>query len=185
MLLFSSRRKGEREAAARIYARALEAARRPALYTGFGVPDTVEGRFEMIALHLFPLLHRLMHDPGDDAELARCISESFVDDMDAAFREMGMSDTAVPKRMKTLYRSFAGRITAYGRALREGDGDAALAAALARNVFPESAEGDEGRQARALAAYLKRAVAAMREATLADIRSARFDFPDLPEHVAP
>jgi cytochrome b pre-mRNA-processing protein 3 len=176
MLLFSPRRRSEREEAARIYAAVLTAARRPALYLDFGVPDTLDGRFEMIALHLFALLNRLMHDPGDDPELARRISESFVDDMDAAFREMGVSDTAVPKRMKTLYRSFAGRITAYARAL--GEGDDALAAAVARNVFPDGDEGGLSR-ARSLATYLTAAVAALRDADLAAIRAGAVTFPDL------
>ena len=71
---------------------AATAARRPALYLDYGVPDTLQGRFEMVALALFPVLNRLMHEPGDDPELARLVSESFVDDMDAAFREMGVSD---------------------------------------------------------------------------------------------
>ena len=109
-------------------------------------PTRLQGRFEMVALNLFPVLHRLMHDPGDDPELAQRVAESFVDDMDAALRDIGVSDTRVPKRMKTLYGSFAGRIAAYGKAL--GEGDAALGAAIARNVFPD---GGDGGHVRALA----------------------------------
>ena len=74
----------------------------------------------MVALALFPVLHRLMHDPGDDPELARLVAESFVDDMDAALRDIGVSDTRVPKRMKTLYGSFAGRIDGLSRGARRG-----------------------------------------------------------------
>ncbi len=55
----------------------LAAARRPSFYLRCGVPDTLQGRFEMVALHLFPVLHRLMHDPGDDPELARLIAEAW------------------------------------------------------------------------------------------------------------
>ncbi len=184
MALFSGRRKAERAEAALIYSAVVKAARRPALYLDFGVPDTLDGRFEMIALHLFALLNRLMHNPGDDSALARRISESFVDDMDAAFREMGMSDTAVPKRMKTLYGSFAGRMTAYRTALAEGM--EALAAAVARNVFPDGEQPDGN--ARALALCLSQATDAMRNAALADIRAGRLPFPDLTlprEHAAP
>ena len=101
MLLFSAKRRGDRDAAERIYAACLTAARRPELYLGYGVPDTLQGRFEMVAFSLFPILNRLMHEPGDDPDLARLVSENFVKDMDAAFREMGLSDTTVPKRMKT------------------------------------------------------------------------------------
>ena len=86
MFRFSAGRRAERDAAAAIYAAALAAARRPSLYRDYGVSDTLEGRFEMAALHLFPVFHRLMHDPGDDPELARRVSEHLVDDMDGALR---------------------------------------------------------------------------------------------------
>src|SRR5215207_3507140 len=164
MALFSAKRRGERDVAERIYAACLTAARRPELYLTYGVPDTLQGRFEMVALALFPLLNRLMHEPGGDPELARLVSESFVEDMDAAFREMGLSDTAVPKRMKTLYSSFAGRVTAYRNALAD---DAALADAIARNVFPDAPA--DGRAAD-LARYLKAATRAVAVADIAALR---------------
>lgn len=173
MLLFSARRRGERDVAQRIYAACLTAARRPELYLGYGVPDTLQGRFEMVALALFPVLHRLMHEPGDDPELARLVSESFVDDMDAAFREMGLSDTVVPKRMKTLYSSFAGRVTAYRQAM--GD-ERALAGAVARNVFPDESEDE---RAEALAAYVRAATAAVAAADLSALRRGDVPFPPL------
>jgi cytochrome b pre-mRNA-processing protein 3 len=174
MLQFARRRRGERAAADRIYAACLAASRRPALYLSFGVPDTLEGRFEMIALALFPVLNRLLNDPGDDPQLARLVSESFVNDMDSAFREMGVSDTAVPKRMQTLYRSFAGRAAAYGEALRSSEDT--LAEALARNIFPD-VENPEG--ARSLAKYLKESVAAVRNAELSSLRGGEVPFPPL------
>lgn len=173
MMLFSSQKRRGREAAARLYAACVEASRAPALYRDYGVPDTLQGRFEMVALHLFPLLHRLMHEPGDDPELARLVSESFVTDMDAAFREMGVGDVTVPKRMKTLYASFAGRISGYTKALGEGDG--ALAGAIARNVFP-----DEPRDERALslAAHVQSALAALRGAPLVELQQGKAAFPN-------
>lgn len=172
MMLFSSERRREKEAAGRLYAACVEAARDPALYRDFGVPDTFQGRFEMVTLHLFPLLHRLMHEPGDDPALARLVSESFVTDMDATFREMGVSDITVPKRMKTLYASFAGRISGYTKALGEGEG--ALAAAIGRNVFPD---GPEDPGALSLASRVEAALVAMRGAQLDDLRRGAAIFP--------
>jgi cytochrome b pre-mRNA-processing protein 3 len=113
-----------------------------------------------------------MHDPGDDAELARRVAEQFVTDMDAAFREMGIGDLSVPKRMMTLYRSFGGRIGAYKAGIEAGE--AALADAIARNVFPD---GKEDRHALALTAYLRSAVAALRAADLAALRRGQVPFP--------
>jgi cytochrome b pre-mRNA-processing protein 3 len=133
----------------------------------------------MLALHLFPVLYRLMHVPGDDPALARHLSETFVDDMDAAIREIGVSDVRVPRRMKELYRSFAGRIAAYKAGLEEGEGP--LAAAIARNVFPdETSDGRAAKRALALARYLQRAVAAVAGADLDTLRrgSARFAPPE-------
>jgi cytochrome b pre-mRNA-processing protein 3 len=115
-----------------------------------------------------------MHEPGDDPDLARLVSESFVRDMDASFREMGVGDLTVPKRMTTLYRSFAGRIAAYRSALGEGGG--ALPAAIARNIFPD---GDEADRALALAAYVESAVAALRSVLLDDLRRGRVPYPRL------
>ena len=173
MFSFLAKRRGEREVATRIYAACLAAARRPELYLSYGVPDTLQGRFEMVAFSLFPVLNRLMREPGDDSDLARLVSECFVDDMDGTFREMGLSDTVVPKRMKTLYSSFAGRTTAY----REAKGDErALARAVARNVFP--GEPEDGR-AEVLAAYLTAAVAAVSAADLSQLRRGEIPFPPL------
>lgn len=173
MALFSRKQRGEREAADLIYAACRAAARRPALFLDYGVPDTLQGRFEMLALSLFPVLNRLMHEPGDDPELARLVSESFVEDMDAVFREMGVSDPTVPKRMKTLYASFAGRITAYRSALED---DTALAQAVARNVFPD-APADV--RTAALAGYLGAAVKAIADADIEALRRGDVPFPEL------
>jgi cytochrome b pre-mRNA-processing protein 3 len=177
MIPFLARARRRREEAEAIYAAAVRAARRPELFLVYGVPDTLDGRFEMIALHLFPVFDRLMHEPGDDPELARLVSESFVRDMDAAFREMGVGDLMVPKRMTTLYRSFAGRIAAYRAALGEGVGG--LAAAIARNVFPD---GGEAGHALALAEYVDASVAALRRAARDDLRGGGVPYPRLAPH---
>ncbi len=173
MLRILSQGRHGRKAAERIYAMSMEAARHPALFRHYGLPDTLQGRFESLTLHLFAVLHRLMHDPGDDPALARFISESLVAHMDATFREMGVGDTVVPKRMTALYQSFAGRIDAYKRACEEGD--EALADAVGRNVFPDRRED---RRASALASYLKTAVAAVREMQLDDLRKGASPFPE-------
>jgi cytochrome b pre-mRNA-processing protein 3 len=177
MILFSRARRRDREAAQRIYASAVASARRPAFYLRCGVPDTLQGRFEMIALNLFPVLHRLMHDPGDDPALARLVAESFVEDMDGALRDIGVSDTRMPKRMKVLYGSFAGRISAYKRAL--GEGDASLANAVSRNVYPD---GVDDTQVNVLVAYLKATLDVARAVDLAALRRGEMPFPEpLPE----
>ena len=173
MLNLRARRR-DREAAERLYDRAVAAARRPALYVDFGVPDTLQGRFEMIALHLFALMHRLMHEPGDDPDLARLIAERFVADMDASFREMGVGDVSVPKRMSALYRSFGGRVSAYKAGIEGGRGE--LVAALARNVFPDD---PQDWRAAALGDHLWATVGAVRNADLARLSLGEVQFPEV------
>ena len=173
MIFFSAAKRRRREAAARLYAAAANAARHPALYGAIGVPDTLQGRFEMLALHLFPLTYRLMHVPGDDPDLARIVAESFVTDMDSAFREMGIGDLTVPKRMKTLYRSFGGRLNAYKNALERDD--AALLDAIGRNVFPD---GDPAGRAPYLADHLKRTVAALAAQDIEALQRGEAEFPE-------
>jgi cytochrome b pre-mRNA-processing protein 3 len=172
MVLFSRKQRNEREAAELIYEACRVAARQPAFYKQGGVPDTLQGRFEMLALMLFPVLNRLMHEPGDDPDLARLVSEVFVEDMDAVFREMGVSDPAVPKQMHKLYRSFGGRITAYRSAMREGED--ALVEAVARNVFPDE---PADRRSEALAGYMRCAVHAIAAAESAALRRGAVPFP--------
>jgi cytochrome b pre-mRNA-processing protein 3 len=173
MILFSRTKRREREAAERLYRACAEAARAPALFLDFGVPDSLQGRFEMLTLHLFPLLHRLSQDPGDDPALARLVSERFVSEMDATLREMGVGDVTVPKRMKTLYRSFGGRIGAYAQAL--AGGKAALTEAVARNVFPD---GAPPAGSAALANHLEALVATLQAADLSALRLGEVAFPE-------
>lgn len=172
MIFQSARRRRERVAAEGLYAAIVAAARQPALYSGFGVPDTPDGRFEMIALHFRPVVHRLMERPDGDAAFARLLSEVFVADLDSTLREMGVGDLSVPKRMKALYASFAGRLTAYRNAAEQGEG--ALAAAIARHVSPTGG----GSACLGLARYLIAATASFDDATAAELRQGRAPFPD-------
>jgi cytochrome b pre-mRNA-processing protein 3 len=119
-------------------------------YEEFGVADSVEGRFELIVLHLALVRRRLGREAGG-AALSRALVDRFGRDMDDNLREMGVSDVAVPKKMKRIFEALYGRTRIYQRALDETDSEV-LEAALARNVF----DGRGGEAAR-LAAYVRRA----------------------------
>jgi cytochrome b pre-mRNA-processing protein 3 len=140
-------------------------AREPAFYADYGVPDTVEGRFDMIVLHLALLLRRLRSEPPALRRLGQGVFDAFCTDMDANLREMGLSDAAVPRRMRGFGEAFYGRASAYDRAFDAHD-EAALADALGRNIL--RAEGAAG--ALALCGYMhaaERALAAQSPAQLA------------------
>ncbi len=173
-MFFSSRQKRQdRETADRLYYAIVEASRQPVFFRRFGVPDTVDGRFEMLSLHMFLGLGRLVDAGGADRDLAQRVMELFVRDMDAALREMGVSDLKVPKRMKTLYGSFGGRIAGYSLALREGG--SALHEAVARNIFPDG--GREG-DVLAIAAYVEAAHRLAGRSDTETLRSGTVAFPD-------
>jgi cytochrome b pre-mRNA-processing protein 3 len=114
-----------------------EASRRPALFGPGRIPDTLEGRFEAMALHGALALIRLNAETGA-APLAQEFADQLFRAFDAGLREAGVGDLAVAKRMRGLASAFYGRLEAYAGPIGRGDG-AALGAALGRNVFADEA----------------------------------------------
>src|SRR5688500_7061339 len=108
-----------------IYGMIVTQSRRPEFYAAGGVPDTVEGRFDMVLLHLWIVLRRL-RALADGAYLSQRLFDHFCNDMDANLREMGVGDLTVPKRMQSFGEAFYGRIAAYDSAsdMTSGAGDA-------------------------------------------------------------
>jgi len=122
-----------------LYGAIVAQARTPVFYTRYGVPDTIEGRFELIVLHLVLLLNRLSRDEaGVRVRQGRTIGQRLFDrfcrDLDDNLREMGVGDLAVPRRMRRFGEAFYGRQAAYAAALAAADPQL-LENALARNIF--------------------------------------------------
>ena len=114
LVIFSLFRKDPRRAAiATLYKRIATASRSPGLYAALGIPDTLEGRFEALSLHMVLALRALRELPPPADEVAKDLTDAFFRDMDASLREMGVGDTVVPKRMKKIAESFYGRAHAY------------------------------------------------------------------------
>ena len=133
--LFSSTRPAAADAT---YIALVAQARKPFFYTHMQVPDTLDGRFEMIVLHLFLLQHRLLRET-QHADFARALSEAFFDDMDRSVRELGVADSGVSKRIKRMGKAYNGRLQVYESGLQEPD---AMRAALARNLYGTLGDGD-------------------------------------------
>lgn len=121
------------DAARTLYGHAVKQSRRPEFYTNLGVPDTLDGRFDMVALHVFLLLHRLRCEGAVTRRLAQCLFDTMFNDMDYNLRELGVGDLGVGRRVKSMAKALYGRIAAYEAGLAADD--EALAAALARNLF--------------------------------------------------
>ena len=118
----------------KIHGDIVAAARHPAFYGEYGVPDTLEGRFELLTLHAALVLRRLTRAPAPGPDLAQDVSNAVFRHFDVALREMGVGDITVPKRIKKMAEAFLGRAQAYDAALLQGN-DQQLGAALARNVY--------------------------------------------------
>lgn len=134
-----------------LYAAAAAQARQPAFYRDAGVADTREGRFELYTLHVWLLMERLRGQGAEADETSLALSERYVRGLDDAFRELGIGDTALAKRMKTLGQAFYGRLKAYGEAFESLPDETALTEVVARTLL----EGGEGDRA-ALTAYIVR-----------------------------
>jgi cytochrome b pre-mRNA-processing protein 3 len=147
------RRNPHRDAALRLYESIVEQAREPAFFTHFGVPDTFDGRFELVAVHGFLVLNRLKAEGPQAAELAQELFDAMFADFDRTLREIG-----VGRHVKTMAQAFYGRIGAYDAALVAGD-TTVLAEALRRNLYGTVAPSD--RDVDGIAAYVRRCEAAV------------------------
>jgi cytochrome b pre-mRNA-processing protein 3 len=158
-----------------VYGMIVAQARSPSFYRDYRVPDTVEGRIDMIVLHLVLVLRRWRDAPANVRPLGQQIFDRFCRDMDDNFREMGVGDLTVPKEVRRVAEAFYGRAAAYEAALTD---DAALTQVLARNVFG-TAQPPLG--ARHLSAYMQEAA---RQLATQDLSGGRLRFPD-PGRLAP
>jgi cytochrome b pre-mRNA-processing protein 3 len=126
-------RKPHERAGFALYGSAVAQARQPVFFESLGVPDTLDGRFDLVTLHTGLLVCRLSRDADPRAkDLAQAVFDAMFADMDLNLREMGVGDLAVGKRVKKMWEAFHGRAQAYDQALRAGD-LAGLAEALSRN----------------------------------------------------
>ena len=159
-----------------IYGMIVTQAREPSFYRDLGVPDTVNGRFDLLVLHLWMVLRRLRSLEAG-ADLSQALFDHFCDDMDANLREMGVGDLTVPKRMQAFGEAFYGRSAAYDLALAAGTEP--LAQSLCKNIL----DGEGIEAARRLAIYAETAIAGLTSLDEATLHRAAWRFP-LPAEAA-
>jgi len=124
-----------------LYAKAVAAARTPHYFAVLGVPDTLDGRFDLVGLFVALLIRRLRLDQPPGPALAQALFDAMFSDMDLNLREMGVGDMSVGKRVRAMWEGFHGRASAYEACFAGGD-EAALAASLTRNVWRGAAGGN-------------------------------------------
>jgi cytochrome b pre-mRNA-processing protein 3 len=153
MLKLLRRPRAERALAERLLKAIIERARAAVFFHELGVPDTLDGRFDLSVLHAWMVLERL--SKLGNRSLAQQLTDVVFSSFDEGLRELGAGDIGMGRRMKQIASAFYGRLRAY----RESQDEAALAEALLRNVY----RGVQDRQAdaRALARYAQSAVACL------------------------
>ena len=150
-------------------------ARQPAFYAVLGAPDTVDGRFDLLALHLYLAMRRLEREP-EAAALNQALFDEAFGHLDVAVREMGAQDIGVGRRVKRMAEGFHGRSKALEEAL--GRDDAALRECLRRNVYGK-VEPEEARLTQ-LAVYVRETDRLIQALPWADIAGGRVRFAPLP-----
>jgi len=158
-----------------LYGAIVAQAREEHFYAQMGVPDTVSGRFDMVLLHVVLVLRRLRQGEAKERALAQSLFDTFCRDMDHNLREMGISDQGLPRHMQRVGEAFYGRAQAYEAALADGAGEGALADALARNVYPDTADPT---YTVALARYVRKADEALGTQPLAALANGIISFPE-------
>jgi cytochrome b pre-mRNA-processing protein 3 len=159
-------RRRDRDAAAPLYDAVVARAREPHWYLAGGAPDTLDGRFDMVAAILSMVLLRLETE-ADGAAVSTEVTERFVDDMDAQIRQIGFGDMIVGKHVGRMMGMLGGRLGAYRDGVAAGD----LSDALIRNLWRgEPPAGDAVAHTGAALLAFRRSLDA---ATLADLRAGR------------
>ena len=139
MLGFLRRRRHER-LGYELYGASVAAARQAVFYSDLRVPDTLDGRFDMVGLHVFLVIRRLNRATPEGPELSQAVFDAMFNDMDVNLREMGVGDMSIAKKVKKMWEAFHGRADAYEQAMNAAD-SAALPEALARNVWRGASPG--------------------------------------------
>jgi cytochrome b pre-mRNA-processing protein 3 len=157
-----------------LYGMIVAQARLPCFYRDYAVADTVNGRFDLIVLHLALVLDRMMPDPSLNS-LGQGVFDRFCQDMDNNLREMGIGDLKVPKEMQRMGQAFFGRAQAYRAALASADAQA-LVDALVRNIYDGSPQAAAA--APRLAAYMRQAVRDLAQQGAANLVAGKVQLPD-------
>lgn len=186
------RRRGElRHIGQQLYERIVAQARSAAFYRDHGVPDTMEGRFDMIVLHLFLVRERLKREGAAGQRLGQIVLEHLIADMDDALRQIGIGDMGVPHRVKKAAAAFGERAKAYSAALmpasnpstRGGGTDDRLETALLTHVYQCQTTNDTARHVThvdRLAAYVRAAADALDRQTSDALLAGDIAFPEIP-----
>jgi cytochrome b pre-mRNA-processing protein 3 len=157
-----------------LFKQAAARARQPALYEAGGAPDTVEGRFELYALHVDLVIFRLKGQGAEAQEVSQALFDTFLNNLDEGLRDMGVGDLSVGKKMRKLAEAIYGRMKGYDQALQALPDETPLKALLGRTIFSNAQAPAAG----PLCTYAIAVMAGLNALPLRDVIDGRIDWPD-------
>jgi cytochrome b pre-mRNA-processing protein 3 len=160
----------ERQTASKLYGAIVTQSRDPVFYADWGVPDTPDGRYDVIVLHLFLVMERLNAAGAEGRDMAQHLVEAFVEDMDDSMREMGVGDLTVPRKVKKAAAGLYDRTGVYRAAFAASDASA-LRAVVAKTISGDRVEAD------AIAAYASSSQSHLAKERPADLLQGHVTFP--------
>jgi cytochrome b pre-mRNA-processing protein 3 len=158
-----------------IYGTVVAQARQPVFFTDYGFEDSVTGRFDVLALHLFLFSRRMVQEDSQvSSSLNQEVFDYFTADTDRALRELGVGDTSVPKRKKRMIHTFYAMVEDFSDALEKADADALLEKVIARF----DGERQSALQHKALTSYIIETTAGFDASSMDDILKGNIRHPD-------
>jgi cytochrome b pre-mRNA-processing protein 3 len=176
VLTWLRQKRAQRRTARALYGSIVTQSRQHGFYARWGVPDTVEGRFEMLAIHLVMVLRRLATAGQPGRRLQRAVTEVFVVDMDDAMREMTVGDLAVPRHVKRAVALLHDRYAAYGKAFASPQ-DASLVEAVTARLGP--LKGAEAVDGESICAYIRDTARSLERVPDAQVLAGQIEWPRL------
>jgi len=159
MFNWNKNKRADKQIAEKLYFQAVEQARQPEFYEEMNVPDSFDGRFEMISLHVFLVMNTLK---DRNKRRAQALFDAMFRNVDLTLREMGIGDLSVPKHMRKMMKAYNGRAHSYQKALNEEED---LKEVLKRNVYGTAEEAREEDLDR-LAAYVHESIMSIKDQSL-------------------
>jgi len=173
LLSFFRRENPAETAAIALYHSIVAQARSALFYSELGVPDSLNGRFDLIVIHAMLVMRRLRAEPQSEDDVTQALFDYMFKDMDRSLREVGVGDMSIGKHIKKMAKAFYGRAEEYENGMEQGD--LPLAEALKRNLYRTSTPSTA--QVAALGAYLLEADKALAGAASDAVMSGHLPWP--------
>jgi len=176
MIKLWSRNTAKKQVADTLYAAIVAQARRPSFYRDAGVPDSLDGRFDVLVMYAFLFLRRLKNEGEAASEVGQLVFDTMFADLDQNLREMGVGDLGIAKRVRKMASAFYGRTAAYDEALDGySENPQPLELAVKRNLFPDCEDADG---ARMIAGYMVSCDLALRAQETGKLLEGDVTFPE-------